>query len=170
MYSMKHIVNRVTRLSYFDCFIRKKEKIMFYVNESVLLCFGFFFLQNALCLTFKRDVRYSSLIYRRVIGVFVVFCLLFVCPRAQLPVDTRGRRGEIRWDLTVRDNLPTDGLLFITAGTSNTWRGALVINIYGTKIKTEHWCRHPSSLNSCHYGEREESADRLRILGWLSTF
>lgn len=36
MYSMKHIVNRVTGLSYFDCFIIKKKKeeeeIMFYAN------------------------------------------------------------------------------------------------------------------------------------------
>lgn len=66
---------------------------------------------------------YSTLIYWFVIRVFVVFCSLFVCPRAQLPLDTRdggGGGGELHWDLTVRDNLPSAGCLFLTAGTSNT--------------------------------------------------
>lgn len=38
------------------------------------------------------DVR-SGLIYCCVIRVFLVLSLLFVCPRAQLPVYTRGGGG-----------------------------------------------------------------------------
>lgn len=144
MYSTEHIVNRVNAFRRCDSLEEITllcELIKTLYRGPFLLPFFFLFLFDKLhhvCRPkhWKRQ-RCSRLIHCCVIRVFVVFCLLFVCPRAQLPVDTRGREGKIRWDLTVRDNLPSVGLLFLTAGASNTWRGALVINIYGTEITTE---------------------------------